>query len=75
MTLALQTIFLFPVDNDGNGEIGRTNEELDSYYVNDIDDPARGEMTTEMNSNIAYQVSKRINTKKNVAYAAVGGLQ
>ena len=75
MTLALQIIFLFPVDNDGNGEIGRTNEELDSYYVNDIDDPARGEMTTEMNSNIAYQVSKRINTKKNVAYAAVGGPQ
>ena len=89
--------FLFPIDNDGNGEVGSnvefsafslsqiaghysepTYEELDisdSYYVNDIDDPARGEMAAEMNSNIAYLVSKRIDTKENVAYAAVGGLQ
>jgi hypothetical protein len=47
----------------------------DSYYVNDIDDPVRGERTAEMNSNIAYLVSRHIDTKTNVAYAAVRGLQ
>lgn len=54
-----------------------TYEELDisdSYYVNDIDDPARGAcaMTAE---NVAYLVSKHIDTKENVAYVAVGGPQ
>ena len=40
------------------------------YYVND--DQANEE---RMNTNVAYIATKKIETKTNVAYAAVGGLQ
>ena len=52
-------------------------EEVDissgSYYVND--DRAREENSAEMNTNIAYLATKRIETETNVAYAAVNRLQ
>lgn len=40
-------------------------------YIND-DLVGEERTTTEMNVNIAYEVTKQIETKKNVAYAAVG---
>ena len=39
-------------------------------YIND--DLVGGERTTEMNANSAYEVTKQIEIKKNVAYEAVG---
>ena len=52
-------------------------EEVDvSDLYNYINDDLVGEerTTTEMNVNIAYEVTKQIETKKNVAYEAVGEL-
>ena len=49
-------------------------EEVDMYYyVNNYQ--ASEERTAEMNPNIAYVVTKQIQTKTNAAYTAVGGLQ
>ena len=45
------------------------------YYVNDDQECIKQERTAEMNTNIAYIATKKIETKTNVAYAAVGGLQ
>ena len=45
------------------------------YYVNDDRECVKQERTAEMNANMAYIATKKIETKTNIAYAAVDRLQ